>query len=71
MTFLRLPCNFFSVRLFADDTSSTISGISIGELLLQINLELPSIYNWLCANKLTLSLKKQKKQKNKYIVFKP
>ena len=30
------------------------------------NLELPNIYNWLCANKLTLNLKK-----TKYLVFQP
>ena len=58
--------HFFSMRLFADDTSLTASDISIDELLLQINLELPSIYKWLCANKLTLNFKK-----TKYIVFQP
>ena len=40
---------FFS----ADDTSLTVSDLSINELLLKINLQLSSIYNWLfCANKL-------------------
>ena len=43
--------NFFSMRLFADDTSLTASDIGIDELL-QINLELPSNYKWLYANKL-------------------
>lgn len=48
------------MRLFADDTSLTVLDISIDELLLQIHLELPSIYNWLYSNKLTLNLKKKK-----------
>ena len=52
--------NFFAMRLFTDDTFLAVSDISIGELLQQINLELPSIYNWLCATKLTLNLKKKK-----------
>ena len=51
---------FFSMRLLdADDSSLTVSDTSIDELLLQIP-ELPSIYKWLCANKLTLNLKKKK-----------
>ena len=40
----RSSANFFSMRLFADDTSFTVSDISMDELLLQIDLELPSIY---------------------------
>ena len=45
--------DFFSVRLFADDTSLTASANNIDELLLKINRELSNIYDWLCANKLT------------------
>ena len=49
----------FSMRLYADvDTSLTVSGKNIDDLLYQINVELPNIHDWLCANKLTLSLKK-------------
>ncbi|KAK2550321.1 hypothetical protein P5673_029021, partial [Acropora cervicornis] len=56
----------FSMRLYADDTSLTVSGKNKDVLLYQINLELPYIYDWLCANKLTLNLKK-----TKYLVFQP
>ena len=52
--------NFFSMRLFADDTSLTGSDKNVDKLLLQINLELINIYDWLCDNKLTLNLKKTK-----------
>jgi len=45
--------NFWSMRLFADDTS-----LNIDKLLLQINSELINIYDWFCANKLTLNWKK-------------
>ena len=50
--------DYFSVRLFADDASLTASGKDLDVLIQQINLELPKIHNWLCANKLTLNLSK-------------
>ena len=46
----------FSVRLFADDTSLTACGKDLDILTQQINFELSEIYDWLCANKLTLNL---------------
>ena len=60
--------DFFSIRLFADDTSLTALGNNIDELLLKINKELSisNIYDWLCANKLTLNLRK-----TKYLIFQP
>ena len=58
--------DFFSMRLFADDTSLTASAKNIDELLFEINKELPNIYDWLCANKLTLSIRKIK-----YLIFQP
>ena len=54
------------MRLFADDTSLTASAKNIDELLFEINKELPNIYDWLCANKLTLNLRK-----TKYLNFQP
>ena len=57
--------DIFSMRLFADDPSLTASAKNIDELLLKINKELPKIYDWLCANKLTLNLRK-----TKYLIFK-
>ena len=54
------------MRLFADDTSLTASDKNIDKLLLQVNSKLINIYDWLCANKLTLNLKK-----TKYHIFHP
>ena len=47
--------DYFSVRLYDLDV-----------LIQQINLELPKIHDWLCANKLTLNL-----SKSKYLIFQP
>ena len=54
------------MRLFADDISLTASAKNIDELLFEINKELPNIYDWLFANKLTLNLRK-----TKYLIFQP
>ena len=37
--------DYFSVRLFADDTSLTASGKDLDVLIQQINLELPKIHD--------------------------
>ena len=58
--------NYFSLRLFADDTSLTATGKDLDQLLQKINQELPAIYEWLCSNKLTLNL-----SKTKYLIFQP
>ena len=58
--------NYFSLRLFADDTSLTATGKDLDVLLQRINSELPAIYEWLCSNRLTLNLRK-----TKYLVFQP
>ena len=58
--------NYFSIRLFADDTSLTVAGKDLHLLLQRINSELPAIYKWLCSNRLTLNL-----SKTKYLVFQP
>ena len=58
--------NYFSLRLFADDTSLTATGKDLDVLLQRINSELPAIYEWLCSNRLTLNL-----SKTKYLVFQP
>ena len=57
---------YFSTRLFSDDTSLTARGKDLDSLIHQINTEIPKIYDWLCANKLTLNL-----SKTKYIIFQP
>ena len=58
--------SYFSTRLFADDTSLTACGKDLDSLIHHINNELPKIYDWLCANKLTINL-----TKTKYIIFQP
>ena len=58
--------NYFSIRLFADDTSLTVAGKDLDLLLQGINSELPAIYKWLCSNRLTLNL-----SKTKYLVLQP
>ena len=58
--------NYFSIRLFADDTSLTVADKDLDLLLQLINSELPAIYEWLCSNRLTLHL-----NKTKYLVFQP
>ena len=58
--------NYFSLRLFADDTSLTATGKDLYVLLHRINSELPAVHEWLCSNRLTLNL-----SKTKYLVFQP
>ena len=58
--------NYFSIRLFVDDTSLTVACKDLDLLLQPINSELPAIYKWLCSNRLTLNLSKAK-----YLVFQP
>ena len=58
--------NYFTVRLFADDTSLTAVGSDLDVLIQRINSELPPVYEWLCSNKITLNL-----SETKYLVFQP
>lgn len=58
--------NYFSIRVFADNTSLTVAGKDLDLLLQRINSELPAIYKWLFSNRLTLNL-----SKTKYLVFQP
>ena len=58
--------NYFTVRLFADDTSLTAVGGDLDVLIQRINSKLPPVYEWLCSNKLTLNL-----SQTKYLVFQP
>ena len=58
--------NYFSLRLFADDTSLTATGKDLDVLLQRINSKLPAIHEWLCSNRLTLNL-----SQTKYLVFQP
>ncbi len=51
---------------FADDTTLFISKPDLNSLFAEVNLEINRLYNWFCANKLSLNA-----NKTKYIVIKP
>ena len=51
---------YFSCRLYADDASLIASCNDLDKLLSEINYHLPDISDWLCYNKLTLTLSKIK-----------
>ena len=48
----------FSIRLFADDTSLTLTDKNLDLLIEKANAAFNPIYEWLCANKLSLNLTK-------------
>ena len=56
----------FSIRLFADDTSLTLTDKNLDLLIEKANVAFNPIYEWLCANKPSLNL-----SKTKYIIFQP
>ena len=51
---LGMPLHTF-LHASADDTSLTVCGKDLDGVIHHINIELPKIYDWLCANKLTLN----------------
>ena len=51
---------------FADDTTLLISKPDLDSLFIEANREVNKLYNWFCANKLSLNAKK-----TKYVVIKP
>ena len=53
-------------KLFADDTNIFIIGDSLPEIELKANICLKNVYNWFCANKLTLNV-----DKSCYLLFTP
>ena len=44
--------------MFADDTNVFLSGQNLAELETAMNIELKCMYEWLCANKLSLNVQK-------------
>ena len=50
--------NDLKTILFADDTNIIFNSDSLGKLNVKMNKELEKLNKWLCANKLTLNLKK-------------
>ena len=52
--------NYSLTSLFADDTSIIYSDFSLVNIEKNINLDLESLYIWLCANKISLNVAKTK-----------
>ena len=50
--------NLFSFHIFADDANLFYRNKNIDTLQVNINEELPKIHTWLCANRLSLNIKK-------------
>jgi hypothetical protein len=54
------------VFLFADDTNSFVSSDDVDELFVKANVTLTCIFDWCCANRLAINLRK-----TSFIIFKP
>ena len=52
--------NFSNVIMYADDTVILFSSAKLMEVELKLNMELTSLSEWLCGNKLLLNLKKNR-----------
>ena len=50
--------NFSNVIMYADDAVIFFSSAQLMEVELKLNMELTSLSEWLCGNKLLLNLKK-------------
>ena len=50
----------FSIQVFADDTSLTLTDKNLDLLIEKANVAFIPIYEWLCANKLSLNLSQKK-----------
>ena len=50
--------NLFDFHLFADDSNLFFAEPCLESLKTKVNLELKSIHNWLCCNKLSLNIDK-------------
>ena len=55
-----------SVFHFADDTNLLFSGKNTKNMAKEINIELKSLFDWLCANRLSLNV-----SKTEFIIFRP
>ena len=58
--------SFFMPLLFADDTNLFCTGDNLRDTIQQINEELPKIYSWVNANKLSLNI-----DKTNFMLFTP
>ena len=50
--------NKLSILSYADDTTVYLSGPDTNEMIDIMNTELKKLYDWLCANRLSLNIKK-------------
>ena len=53
--------NKLTILSFADDTTVYISNLSVDEMVDIVNTELKKLCDWLCANRLSLNIKKSEK----------
>ena len=58
--------NVFNFHLFADDSNLFFAESSLESLETKVNLELKSVHNWLCCNKLSLNI-----DKTNFVIFHP
>lgn len=56
----------FDFHIFADDTNLFLNDCSLINLETKLNVELQKVYDWLCANKLSLNI-----DKTNYVLFHP
>ena len=61
-----LSSDLFQFHLFADDVNLFCEDKSSSLLAAQINTELKNVHSWLCANRLSLNVKK-----SSYVIFHP
>ena len=55
---LQVLSEFFDFILFADDTNLLCAGDDLQTLKTNININLGILFDWFCANKLSLNLKR-------------
>ena len=58
--------NVLDINLFADDSNIFYANKSLSVVETTVNSQIPLVYNWLCANKLSLNI-----EKTNYIIFHP
>ena len=58
INYIKNCTNKLTILSFADDTTVYISNPSVDEMVDIVNTELKKLYGWLCANRLSLNIKK-------------
>ena len=66
LSLVSLMANQLDFHLFADDSNLFYAHKSLLQLETTVNNELHEVFNWLCANKLSLNI-----EKSNYVIFRP